>query len=129
MQVLATGFGLLESPRWHDGRLWFADWFAGEIRVLDDSRDTDVVVRHTSLPLRFDFLPDGTLLVVSGPQQALLRDDEGGMLDTYCDLSAVSPFGFNDIVVDGRGNAYVNSPSSTWRLARRRATPHLALSS
>jgi len=32
--VIVTGFGLVESPRWHDGRLWFADWTAGEIRVV-----------------------------------------------------------------------------------------------
>jgi quercetin dioxygenase-like cupin family protein len=32
-----------------------------------------------------------------------------GSLATYADASALSPFGFNDIVVDGRGNAYINS--------------------
>jgi sugar lactone lactonase YvrE len=111
MQVLATGFGLVESPRWHDGRLWFADWIAGEIRVLTDSGDTEVIVRHASLPLCFDFLPDGTLIIVSGPQRALLRADGGATLRTYRDLSALSPFGSNDIVVDGRGNAYVNTPN------------------
>jgi sugar lactone lactonase YvrE len=108
MEILATGFGLVESPRWHDGRLWFADWTAGEIRVLGDDGESEVVVRHESLPLCFDFLPDGTLILVSGPQQALLRADADGSLTTYADLSAFSDFGANDIVVDGRGNTYVN---------------------
>jgi sugar lactone lactonase YvrE len=40
---------------------------------------------------------------------ALLTLEADGSLQTYADLSALSPFGFNDIVVDGRGNAYVNS--------------------
>jgi sugar lactone lactonase YvrE len=31
------GLGLVESPRWHEGRLWFADWIAGEIIAVDDA--------------------------------------------------------------------------------------------
>ncbi|MGO4257434.1 SMP-30/gluconolactonase/LRE family protein [Marmoricola sp. RAF53] len=111
--VLATGFGLVESPRWHDGRLWFADWSAGEVRVLSDDgpeATSEVVVRHASLPLCFDFLPDGTLLVVSAAERALLRAGPDGTLTRYADLAALAPYGCNDIVVDGRGHAYVNSP-------------------
>ena len=40
---------------------------------------------------------------------ALLTLEDDGSLETYADLSALSPFGFNDIVVDGHGNAYINS--------------------
>lgn len=110
MDVLASGLGLLESPRWYDGRLWFSDWTAGEIRALT-ATGSEVMVRHTSLPLCFDFLPDGTLLVVSATERALLRAEPGGTLVPYADLAAFSPYGSNDIVVDGRGNAYVNSPN------------------
>lgn len=109
MQTLASGFGLLESPRWHDGRLWFADWTAGEIRTLDPAGRSEIVVRHESLPLCFDFLPDGTMLVVSSATRSLLRVEPDGTLSTYADLSPLSELGANDIVVDGRGNAYVNS--------------------
>ena len=98
----------MESPRWHAGRLWFADWIAGEIIALDDRGHAEVVVRHASLPLCFDFLPDGRLVLVSNERMALLTH-EGGELVEYADLSALSPYGFNDIVVDARGNAYVNS--------------------
>jgi sugar lactone lactonase YvrE len=111
MQTLMTGLGLVESPRWHDGRLWFADWIAGRIIALDPSGASEVVLEHPSLPLCFDFLPDSSLLIVSGPARALLRLDEGS-LESYADLSALSDFGAgNDIVVDGRGNAYVNNPN------------------
>jgi len=108
-EVIATGFGLVESPRWHDGRLFFADWIAGEIRVVTGPGETEVVVRHQSLPLCFDFLPDGSLIVVSGPQRALLRADADGALTPYADLSALTDVGCNDLVIDGRGNAYVNN--------------------
>lgn len=109
METLTSGLGLLESPRWSGERLWFADWTAGQIRTLDDAGHGEVVAEHRSLPLCFDFLPDGTPLLVSGPSRALLRLGADGALTTYADLSPLSPHGCNDIVVDGRGNAYVNN--------------------
>ena len=111
MEILGTGFGLVESPRWHLGRLWFSDWTAGQITAIDDTGRTEVIVHHQSLPLCFDFLPDGRPLLVSNQRRALLTIDDDGELAPYADLAAVSRFGGNDIVVDGRGNAYVNSPN------------------
>jgi sugar lactone lactonase YvrE len=109
MQTLLTGLGLLESPRWHDGRLWVADWTAGVIRTVDGPGHSEVVLEHPSLPLCFDFLPDGVLVLASGPQRALLAMSTDGTLRRYADLSALSPYGSNDIVIDGRGNTYVNN--------------------
>jgi sugar lactone lactonase YvrE len=106
-----TGLGLVESPRWHDGRLWFADWIAGRIIALYPDGTSELILEHASLPLCFDFLPDSSPLIVSGPARGLLRLDRGA-LEPYADLSALSEFGAgNDIVVDGRGNAYVNNPN------------------
>jgi sugar lactone lactonase YvrE len=111
MEVLCTGLGLVESPRWHAGRLWFSDWIAGEILAIADAGGCEVMVRHNSLPLCFDFLSDGRLVLVSNQEQALLTVEGHGGLGRYADLSTLSRFGGNDIVVDGRGNAYVNSPN------------------
>jgi len=30
-RVLVDGFGMGESPRWHEGRLWFSSWGTAEI--------------------------------------------------------------------------------------------------
>jgi sugar lactone lactonase YvrE len=109
VDVLSDGHGLVESPRWHGDRLWFADWLAGEIIAVDRDARTEVVARHRSLPLCFDFLPDGTPLLVSGPEHALLALRADGSTSTYADLGRLSPYSCNDIVVDGRGNAYVNN--------------------
>jgi sugar lactone lactonase YvrE len=111
MDVLVSGRGLLESPRWHDGRLWCSDWTAGEILAVDGTGAVEVVVQHPSLPLCFDFLSDGRLVLVSNRDRALLTLQADGSLARYADLSGLSSFGCNDIVVDGRGNAYVNSPN------------------
>jgi sugar lactone lactonase YvrE len=105
-RVLVTGRGLVEAPRWHDGRLYFSDWTAGEVLAVDADGRTEVVARVASLPLCSAWLPDGRLLIVSSADGLLLRREPDGSLQTHADLGGP---GWNDIVVDGRGNAYVNS--------------------
>jgi sugar lactone lactonase YvrE len=113
METLIAGLGLLESPRWHDGRLWVADWTAGLIRTIDPAGRVRIVLEHRSLPMCFDFLPDVPgeqgLVLTSSSQLALLRLSADGTLTRFADLSALSPYGANDIVIDGRGNTYVNN--------------------
>lgn len=111
VHVLVTGRGLVEAPRWHADRLVFSDWTAGEVLAWDPGTGgLAVVARARSLPLCTDRLPDGRLIVVTSPPGTLLagapRDDAA--LATCADLSTVAPGVWNDIVVDGRGNAYVN---------------------
>ena len=104
MSVVLDGVVFGESPRWHDGRLWFSDWGAGEVISLPGGGGRTVEARVQSFPMCIDFLPDGRLLVVSAADRALLRREADGTLVTHADLAAKC----NDIVVDGRGNAYVN---------------------
>jgi sugar lactone lactonase YvrE len=105
VRTLLTGRGLVESPRWHGDRLYFSDWSAGEVLAVDLEGRCEVVARVKSLPLCTAWLPDGDMLIVSSPDGRLLRREADGSLDTYADLGRP---GWNDIVIDGRGNAYVN---------------------
>jgi sugar lactone lactonase YvrE len=105
-RVLVDGRGLVEAPRWHEGRLYFSDWTAGEVVAVDPGGHVEVVARVRSFPLCSAFAPDGRLLVVSSAEGRLLRREPDGSLLPHAELGAS---GWNDIVVDGRGNAYVNS--------------------
>ena len=105
IRTLLTGRGLVESPRWHDDRLYFSDWYAGEVVAVDLAGHSEVIARVDSLPLCTAWLPDGRLVIVSSREGRLLRREPGGSLVTHADLGAP---GWNDIVVDGRGTAYVN---------------------
>jgi sugar lactone lactonase YvrE len=98
-----------ESPRWHDGRLWFSDWGANQVIALSTDGTHEVVVSVPSFPMCIDFLPDGQLLIVDSAQRRLLRREPDGSLVQHADLSRVSENPWNDIVVDERGNAYVNN--------------------
>jgi sugar lactone lactonase YvrE len=108
-QMLMTGIAFGESPRWHDGRLWFADWGAQELIAVDLEGRSEVVVRVPSFPFCVDWLPDGRLLIVSARDRLLLRREPDGSLATHADLSGLSYYPWNEIVVDGRGTAYVNN--------------------
>jgi len=104
-----TGIAFGEQPRWHDGRLWLSDWGPGEVIAVDLDGESEVVLRIGSFPCCVDWLPDGRLLVVSTRDGLLLRREPDGSLVTHGDLSSVStPAAGNELVVDGRGNAYVN---------------------
>jgi sugar lactone lactonase YvrE len=109
LQTLITGIVFGESPRWHDDRLWFSDWGAQEVVAVNLEGKSEVIVRMPSFPFCIDWLPDGRLLIVSARDRLLLRREPDGSLVTHADLSSLSDHPWNDIVVDGRGNAYIGN--------------------
>src|SRR2546421_799456 len=109
LQTLMAGLAFGESPRWHDNRLWFSDWGAQEVIAVDLEGKSEVITRIQSFPFCIDFLPDGRLLVVSGRDRLLLHMEPDGSLVTHADLTSLSDHPWNEIVVDGRGNAYINN--------------------
>lgn len=112
-QVLIDGLAFGESPRWHEGRLWVADWGAQQVVAVDLEGKREVIARvgFPSFPMCMDWLPDGRLLVVSAREGHLLSLEQDGTLLTHADLSGLSEKGhpWNEIVVDGRGNVYLNN--------------------
>jgi sugar lactone lactonase YvrE len=98
-----------EQPRWHEDRLWFSDWGPPEVIAVDLEEGHEVMLQAESFPCCVDWLPDGRLLIVSARAGRLLRQEPDGALVTHGDLGSVSkPPAGNELVVDGRGNAYVN---------------------
>jgi sugar lactone lactonase YvrE len=108
-QTLMTGLVFPESPRWHDDRLWIADWGAQELVAVDLQGESEGIASVPSFPFSIDWLPDGRLLIVSATERRLLRREEDGSLMTHADLTSLATHPWNEIVVDARGNAYVNN--------------------
>jgi sugar lactone lactonase YvrE len=114
-RVMIDGLGFPESTRWHDGRVWLCNWGAGEVLAVrsDGEREVMAQVPPQTLPFSIDWLPDGRLLVIDGPQRVLLRQEPDGTLDVHADLGDLGSGPFNELVVDTAGNAYVNGGSGS----------------
>ena len=101
--VLLSGLGIPESPRWHDGRLWFCNWIDRQVVAAGLDGTAEVILARDpdshSMGYSIDWLPDGRLLTTGDKIQ---RQEPDGSMVTLAEQHA------NEIVVDGRGNAYIN---------------------
>jgi sugar lactone lactonase YvrE len=102
-EVLLSGLGIPESPRWHEGRLWFCNWIERQVVAvgMDGAAEVMATREPDSYPMGYsiDWLADGRLLVTG---DKLCRQEPDGSLVTHAEQ------GGNEIVVDGRGNIYLN---------------------
>jgi sugar lactone lactonase YvrE len=102
-KVLLSGLGIPESPRWHEGRLWFCNWIQRQVVAVSLDGKAEVMTTRDpdSYPMGYsiDWLPDGRLLVTG---DKLRRQEPDGSMVVHADQRA------NEIVVDGRGNIYLN---------------------
>lgn len=108
--VIAEGYSYLESPRWHDGRLWFSDFYTHRVVSIDEAGGKPQVeawVPHQ--PSGLGWLPDDRLLIVSMRDHTLLRREPDGELVVHADLTGLAAGWLNDLVVDDSGRAYVGN--------------------
>ena len=94
-RILLSGLGIPESPRWHDGRLWFCNWIDRQVVAVDMDGTSQVMLTRdpASHPMGYsiDWLPDGRLLVTGDkmpapgarrvddrPRRAACQRDRGG---------------------------------------------------
>jgi sugar lactone lactonase YvrE len=107
-RCLISGLAFAEAPRWHNGELWFSDFYTHQVMRVDRDGRAHVVVEVPNQPSGLGWLPDGRLLVVSMVDRKLMRLDPAGLVEV-ADLSALAGFHCNDMVVDAKGRAYVGN--------------------
>jgi len=105
---LLAGLHFGEGPRWHDGRLWFSDFYDHAVKSVDASGLVRTELELDDQPSGLGWLPDGRLLVVAMHRRQLLRADPDG-IKLHADLAAVAAYHTNDMVVDAQGRAYVGN--------------------
>lgn len=108
LTTVVDGYSYLECPRWHDGRIWFVDFYT--YRVLSTTETGDDLRVEAEVPAQpsgLGWLPDGRLLVVSMRDRRILRREPDGSLVTHADLTDFVTGHPNDMVVDAAGRAYV----------------------
>ena len=106
--VLTQGLYFGEGPRWHEGRLWYSDFYAHAVMSVGSDGEQRIELKLDDQPSGLGWLPDGRLLVVSMAQMKLLRQDPDG-LTVHADLSELSAHLCNDMVVDAQGRAWVGN--------------------
>ncbi|WP_420451317.1 SMP-30/gluconolactonase/LRE family protein [Ilumatobacter sp.] len=111
--TVIAGIDFGEAPRWHDGRLWFSDFFQGTISSVeihpDGSGTRHVELRYDGRPSGLGWLPDGRLLFVSMDDRRVMRVEADGSVVEHADLSSVTGGPANDMVVSSSGVAYVGN--------------------
>lgn len=108
LRPFLSGLAFPESPRWHEGALWFSDFYRQRVqRALADGT-LETVAELDDQPSGLGWLPDGRLLVVGMTKKQLLRLDRGG-LQVAAELHAWVPAYCNDMLVDPQGRAYIGN--------------------
>ena len=108
VRVLADGIHFGEGARWRDGKLWLSEIFENRVITVTESGEIEVVCELPDKPSGLGWLPDGRLLIAGMQSRCVWRLDPGGPV-VHADISGVAVKLLNDMVVDGRGNAYVGS--------------------
>ena len=97
-----------EGPRWHDNKLWFSDFYHKAVMTIDESGNLEKIVDIPNQPSGLGWLPNGDLIIVSMLDRKLMKFKDG-KLSVHADLSELTPYRCNDMVIDVNGNAYVGN--------------------
>jgi len=108
IELLADGLHFGEGPRWHNGKLWFSDFFDHAVKTVDLAGNVETKVPVAGRPSGLGWLPDGRMLIVSMTDRLLLRLEPDALV-VHADLSDIATFHCNDMVVDEVGRAYVGN--------------------
>ncbi len=106
---LIGGIDFGEGPRWHNGVLWYSDFYQRAIYTVNMVGERAAI--HIDLddqPSGLGWLPDGSLIFVAMLTRKVMRV-VGGEIVEHADLSALATGSCNDMVVDASGNAYVGN--------------------
>lgn len=107
--LICQDFTFIEGPRWHEGALWFSDFYDEAIfRVVPGERP-EKVVSVPQQPSGLGWLPNGDLLVSSMLDKTLYRWSETQGLNKYADVSTIAERRINDMLVDPSGRAWVGN--------------------
>ena len=106
---LIRGLSFTECPRWHDGRLYFSDFYTRRVLAVTTDGRMEKIADVPGQPSGLGFLPDGRMLIVSMRDRKILRREPDGSLVEHADLSNLAPWHLNDMLVDHDGRAWVGN--------------------
>jgi sugar lactone lactonase YvrE len=108
-EPFVTGLYFGECPRWHEGRLWFSDFFDRAVFSVSPDGERRTEVHVDGEPSGLGWLPDGRLLYVSRLERAVMRLEPDGTVVRHGDLTPWATWHGNDMVVAADGQAYAGN--------------------
>ena len=108
-ETLMSGLSFTECPRWHDGRLYFSDFYTQRVLAVALDGTVETIAEVPGQPSGLGFLPDGRMLIVSMLDRKIMRRELDSSLVEHADLSSLAPWHLNDMLVDTRGRAWVGN--------------------
>lgn len=110
IRTVVSGMSCTECPRWHDDRLWFADFYTQAIYSVHQERaDLRTEVEVPAQPSGFGWLPDGRLVFVSMRDRTVMRRESDGTLVVHADVTDHVTGHPNDMVVDFQGRCWLGN--------------------
>ena len=109
ISVVAEGFTYTEGPRWHDGHLYFVDFYTYAIYRVEDDDTVTKVLDVPQQPSGLGWLPDGRMLAVSMKDRKVLRVEADGSVVEHADVHGLCTGHLNDMIVAPNGNAYAGN--------------------
>lgn len=110
-EVRATGFSLLEAPRWRGDHLLVSDFFTERVlRFTDKGGELkpETICHVPGRPAGLGFTPAGNLWVVSMLEHRIYEWSTGRLCEV-ADLSEWMLGPANDMLIDAAGRAYVGN--------------------
>jgi sugar lactone lactonase YvrE len=101
-----SGLCFGECPRWHDGRLWYSDFFDHAVVSVSPAGEPRTEVAFDGEPAGLGWLPDGRLLFNSRLDRAIFRREADGTVVRHGELRPWATGNANDMVVAANGQAY-----------------------
>jgi sugar lactone lactonase YvrE len=108
-EPFVSGLYFGECPRWHEGRLWYSDFFDHAVFSVSPDGERRTEVDFDGEPAGLGWLPDGRLLINSRLDRAILRREPDGSLVRHGDLTPWATWHANDMVVADNGQAYAGN--------------------
>jgi sugar lactone lactonase YvrE len=106
LKTLLDGGRYFEGPRWHDGRLWYVDCMTRALLSVDLSGERREHATFDDTPCGTGVLPDGRIVVLTMNKKRLFTFADG-KLSPYADLAGIAAGTIDDMIIDGKGRAFV----------------------
>lgn len=132
LELLVDDARFGESPRWHDGALWFSDIGDDKVWRIAADGTRDLVVSSVKAPSGLGWTQEGDMLVTSLHDHTVYRMGPDGAARPFCGPDRHGAVGTNDMATAGARSyvscaGHVYQPGDTFEILSRPVGSVLAI--